>query len=344
MPSGESSGFRRISVDLPNEYIERFDALKQAWGLRRRGAVIERLLETLFDEQENKSAEIDLEKVGKSDYIQLEVNSDEDKSYIDDTAIVLIETNKVIKLENDPVIEQEEKYLKPTISKLSEIDLPGFVRNKTENLKRSLSKSRNIETNYDYMIKSINESDVNIWLQNAISHWISLYGSKPKEEVIEAAMIWIARDIWPYLDDTDNLPFTWNASTKLIKSLCPFWNISLPSFESIIVMAGVLEDPFATKTLQNRIPTLIRRFVNSFKRRSNVTSFQTLESTMTVHGALKLLELPTTAGKSVSLSSVREAYKTKALDNHPDSGGSTETMRKINEAYQLLKDLYKRKS
>ena len=63
---------------------------------------------------------------------------------------------------------------------------------------------------------------------------------------------------------------------------------------------------------------------------------------MTVHGALKLLNLPTIAGKSVSLSTVRDAYKEKALANHPDSGGSTENMRKINEAYQLLKDLYKK--
>ena len=64
---------------------------------------------------------------------------------------------------------------------------------------------------------------------------------------------------------------------------------------------------------------------------------------MTVLGALKLLDLPITAGKSISLASVRDAYKSKALSNHPDSGGSTESMRKINEAYQLLKDLYKDK-
>ena len=64
---------------------------------------------------------------------------------------------------------------------------------------------------------------------------------------------------------------------------------------------------------------------------------------MTVHGALKLLNLPTTAGKSVTLSTVRDAYRSKALSNHPDSGGSTETMRKINEAYQLLKGLYKKR-
>jgi curved DNA-binding protein CbpA len=30
-----------------------------------------------------------------------------------------------------------------------------------------------------------------------------------------------------------------------------------------------------------------------------------------------------------------------ALRTHPDSGGSEEDMRKLNEAYQLLKELYR---
>ena len=62
---------------------------------------------------------------------------------------------------------------------------------------------------------------------------------------------------------------------------------------------------------------------------------------MTVHGALKLLELPTQAGASLTLNRIRIAYKAKAMSVHPDSGGSTEAMRKVNEAYQLLKDLYR---
>ena len=109
----------------------------------------------------------------------------------------------------------------------------------------------------------------------------------------------------------------------------------------IIILAGALEDPFSTHNLRSRIPTLIRRFVNKFKRSQNVTSFQTLESTMTVHGALKLLGVPIKAGSSLTLTFIREAYKTQAILNHPDSGGTNETMRKLNEAYQLLKDLYK---
>ena len=51
MPSTDNEGLRRISVDLPNDLIDRFDELKDQWGLRRRGAVLERLLETLFEEE-----------------------------------------------------------------------------------------------------------------------------------------------------------------------------------------------------------------------------------------------------------------------------------------------------
>ena len=107
-------------------------------------------------------------------------------------------------------------------------------------------------------------------------------------------------------------------------------------------MVGVLEDPFATADLINRIPTLVRRFVSRFKRKSRVNSFEALDSTMTVHGALKLLELSTAAGSAHTLIRIREAYKTKALESHPDAGGSTDEMRKLNEAYQLLKNLYRK--
>ena len=63
---------------------------------------------------------------------------------------------------------------------------------------------------------------------------------------------------------------------------------------------------------------------------------------MTVHGALKLLNLSTAAGSAHTLQKIKEAYKSIALEIHPDAGGSTDQMRKINEAYQLLKNLYRK--
>lgn len=62
---------------------------------------------------------------------------------------------------------------------------------------------------------------------------------------------------------------------------------------------------------------------------------------MTLHGALKLLQLPTAPGHRLSLREIKDAYRQVAIDVHPDSGGSTEAMRRVNEAYQLLKELYR---
>ncbi len=354
MPSSDNEGLRRISVDLPNDLIVRFDELKDQWGLRRRGAVLERLLETLFEETEGleKDKEVPITSIHNDSYHenQLEIKDIQENAYIEDKSIILINSDKIEKKSSKTKETTEEvidikfsNQTHPEYNKNKGIDLPGFIRRKTERLKTSLGKTSNPDKDYHSIIHSINNSLIQASVDEALSHWISLYGTRPKDEVIEAGMIWIAREIWPYIDDTDNLPFTWFAANKLMARFCPSWENKEPSFELIIVIAGVLEDPFSTNTLRDRIPTLIRRFVNSFKRRHNVTSFQTLESTMTIHGALRLLELPITAGKSISLSTVRDAYKKLALSNHPDSGGSTEAMRKLNEAYQLLKDLYKRR-
>ena len=38
----------RVSVDLPVRLVERFDELKEQWGLQRRGAVLEKLLEVVM--------------------------------------------------------------------------------------------------------------------------------------------------------------------------------------------------------------------------------------------------------------------------------------------------------
>ena len=173
-------------------------------------------------------------------------------------------------------------------------------------------------------------------------HWINLYGSQPNEYILESSMEWLGRDIWPNLEGTENLPFTWTAANKLMREICPFWRKESASFELVILIAGVLEDPFATSDLINRVPTLVRRFVNRFKRKSKSNSFEALDSTMTVIGALKLLNLTTAPGSSHTLMKVREAYKRKAIKSHPDSGGSNEEMRKLNEAYQLLKNLYRK--
>ena len=340
----EEKKVKRISIDLPIELIEGVDRLRKEWGLRSRGLVFARLLEVILsndlEEDLTNNQQLELNQSVKTDLVTN--NYDEIDNKTEEKAIVIvgdknIEIKNVSVLEND--LENNNKNKKDQIA--SGIELPGFIRKQATNLKRSLSKDKSIKNMEDTSITTIDINDLLEAKNDAVKHWIYLYGQKPTDNVLEASMIWLARDIWPNVDGTENIPFTWNAACKMLNSYCKDWHNEDLTFDQVIILAGALEDPFSTRNLKSRIPTLIRRFVNKFKRSNNVTSFQTLESTMTVHGALKLLGLPTKAGSSLTLSFIREAYKNKALSNHPDAGGSNESMRKLNEAYQLLKDLYK---
>jgi len=340
----EGKEVKRISIDLPIDLVAGVDRLRKEWGFRARGLVFERLLEVILSNDlddniiENKQLDFNHNSNHDSSSAQngIEISNQEEK------ALVIV-GNKNIEIKNVAVNDVKAKDVQSNKQDCvsTGIELPGFIRKQTTNLKRSLSKDKTFKNMEDTSITTINIDDLLKAKDAAEKHWIYLYGQKPTESVIEASMIWLARDIWPNVDGTENIPFTWNAACKMLNSYCSDWKIDSVTFDDVVILAGALEDPFSAKNLRSRIPTLIRRFVNKFKRSQNVTSFQTLESTMTVHGALKLLGLPTKAGSSLTLSFIRDAYKEKALSNHPDAGGSNETMRKLNEAYQLLKDLYK---
>ena len=344
MAKAEEKDVKRISIDLPIELIEGVDRLRKEWGLRRRGLVFERLLEVILsndlEEDITDNQQLEFHQNVKSDLVTQNYEVEDNKT--EEKAIVIV-GDKNIEIKNVSVLEngQENNSKNQKDQITSGIELPGFIRKQTTNLKRSLSKNQSIKNMEDTSITTIDINDLLEAKDDAEKHWIYIYGQKPTDNVLEASMIWLARDIWPNVDGTENIPFTWNAACKMLNSYCKDWQNENLTFDQVIILAGALEDPFSTKNLKSRIPTLIRRFVNKFKRSNNVTSFQTLESTMTIHGALKLLGLPTKAGSSLTLSFIRDAYKDKALSNHPDAGGSNESMRKLNEAYQLLKDLYK---
>ena len=344
MAEGEDKEAKRISIDLPVELINGVDRLRKEWGLRRRGQVFERLLQVILSKEIEEEI-IDNEQLELNQYANLQSKTDRNpilNSKNEEKALVIV-GNKNIEMKNVYVSNSKsvDGLNNQKDPSYPGIELPGFIRKQTTNLKRSLSKDQTVKNMEDKSITTIQIDDLLKAKDAAEKHWIYLYGQKPTESVIEASMIWLARDIWPNVDGTDNIPFTWNAACKMLNSYCTEWIIDSLTFDHVVILAGALEDPFSTRNLRSRIPTLIRRFVNKFKRSQNVTSFQTLESTMTVHGALKLLGLPTKAGSSLTLSYIRDTYKEKALSNHPDAGGSNETMRKLNEAYQLLKDLYK---
>jgi len=332
----ENTNSKRISIDLPEELISRFDQLRKEWGLRARGPVIEKLLTELLKEDDllpkNQQQEIDFNE---------NINNNKNYNIEENTALVLIKPN--IKKDsketsiNKIVLNSDEIKEKANLN----ISLPNFVEKKVKNLRRSIHSEKLKENISDIQINSIRENELIKCQIALISHWKNLYGTIPNEHVIEASMEWFGIDIWPNLEGTENLPFTWSAANKLMSELCPYWVKKNPSLEIVLLMIGVLEDPFATSDLINRIPTLVRRFVSRFKRINRSNSFEALDSTMTVHRALKLLNLSTAAGSAHTLRKIREAYKSIALMTHPDAGGSTDQMRKLNEAYQLLKNLYR---
>ena len=336
MNISENSNNKRISIDLPEELISRFDQLRKEWGFRARGPVIEKLLTELLQEDElvPKNTQQTIDFGGEN-------NFNDYSNFDENSALVLINSedqeNNLKKPNEKNTLNNSEIIEKPNLN----ISLPNFIGKKVKDLKRSINIEKTNQKINDIQINTIKENDLIKCRIEIISHWKNLYGTIPNEQIIESSMDWFSRDIWPNIDGTENLPFTWSAANKMMSEICPYWIKQNPSLELVILMIGVLEDPFATADLINRIPTLVRRFVSRFKRKYKSNSFNALDTSMTVHGALKLLKLSTAAGSAHTLNKIREAYKNIALETHPDAGGSTDEMRKLNDAYQLLKNLYR---
>ena len=321
---------KRISINLSDNLISRFDELRKDWGLRSRGAVIEKIIKEFINE-------IDLSP--KNIQQNLEFDTDNNKSLIefDETSSLVIVDPKVKNDNKNAYITHKYKKVE---EKNQNIELPSFIKKRKVTMNNFLNKdNKNYKTN-EYQVIHVDNSYLMECGNYILNHWKELYGSPPNDVILKASLDWFSKDIWPYIEGTDNLDFTWSSASYLLKQLCPNWCEEKPRFESVILMIGILEDPFATSNLKNRIPTIVRRFVSKFKNKKN--SFEALDSTMTVVGALKLLNLSTKPGSKHTLEKIRKSFKVKALSFHPDKGGHNENMRKINEAYILLKNLYRK--
>lgn len=334
---------RRFSLELPVELLEKIDGLKAEWGLRSRGDILERLLQELFPSTEDAQADLTADFASVSTTVDPGA-TDLDSTFNEQGALVLVSKGSggelCLDLEGiDFAVGETLRVTTPP--RPGGIDLPGFVRRQSDQLKRSLQPRQQPIEAADEPLPHVGGEMLERALARARNHWVELYGKGANEAVLEAAMVWLAQDIWPQSDQSENRPFTWSFACEVVANTAPSWGHEPASFERVMVMAGLLEDPFSTSTLEVRLPTLIRRFVHRFRKRRKGTSFQTLEHTMTLHGALKLLQLPTAPGHRLTLAEIREAYRDLAMSHHPDSGGSEETMRRLNEAYQLLKELYR---
>lgn len=324
---------KRISLELPAELLQQLDALKGEWGLRSRGDLLARLLRTVLP----ASAAAD-------EPAETSVGDEDPGRFDERSALVLLADRGQAELLSDlggPWVEPQVHPHQPEPQHAKAgIDLPGFVRRQSAQLKRSL-EPRAGGSEPPELLPAASADQVRNALQTAREHWHQLYGNAPNEAVLEAAMVWLAQDIWTHSDQSEGRPFTWSLALAVVGGFAPALGDGPASFERVMVVAGLLEDPFSASTLELRVPTLIRRFVHRFRRRQRGTSFQTLEHTMTLHGALKMLQLPTSPGVRLTLRQIRDAYRQMAIGAHPDSGGSTESMRRLNEAYQLLKELYR---
>lgn len=334
---------RRFTLELSLEKLAHIDALKKEWGLRNRGDVLERLLEELFTPGEEGLALTSPEGARDKGVPQRE------EDVLDDNAALVLVGLGQGAMEGWRVEADAEaaSVSRPKGKPGGKgIDLPGFVRQRSQQLRRSLQSEQEPDplqvagSPWPKLSEALLQQSLDI----AEAHWLNLFGQPPNPAVVEAAMSWLAHDIWPHADLCEGRLFTWSSAGRLMRELSPSWSEAHPSLERVIITAGVLEDPFSADTLPLRIPTLIHRFVHRFRRRQRGTSFQTLESTMTLHGALRQLQLPTDPGQRVTLTQIRDAYREMALKHHPDSGGSLDTMRRLNEAYQLLKELYRPKT
>ena len=350
---------KRISLELPEELVDQIDQLRKDWKTRSRGECLRRLLEEIFqpeldpeqdpeslaDQASGSPVEPAPPEAEDSSTVLLVKEPPQQPLYDEDRAIVLVGSSgglETTAAEDEPPVSSQPPRRNPSSAGVG-IDLPGFVRKRSTAIRESLTPQNSPSTEIP-LVPVISDEQIKDWYDVALNHWLNLYGSNPGPTVMEAVMLWMARDIWPQIDGSEGRTFTWGQVNQSMMQFCKSWMVPSPRFEQVIVAAAVLEDPFASASVPERIPTLIRRFVNRFKRSRKVTSFETLESTMTLHGALKELELPTQAGQSLTLRSIRDAYKRKAVEVHPDSGGSTDAMRRLNEAYQMLKELYRQKA
>ena len=323
---------RQTSLTLSDALLAALDRLKPIYGMRSRGAVVEHLLEYLLSEDQNDVSP----SAGEEEALNPSQRPSEASS------LVLIQKDV---LGTSHAVDLKDKA--ETVEAAPEpagIELPGFVRRRSQQLKQTLANPEALSgaPEVDPMVTAVSLHDLIQAQTAADEHWRSLYGQPPGNTVVEAAITWLARDLWPSLDASDGRLFTWTGANASVQQLCPSWTVEPPTLGRVMAVAGTLEDPFATASLSERMPTMIRRFVNRFRRSNKVTSFETLESTMTVHGALKLLGLSTQPGAEVTLQSIKEAYKTSAKNAHPDTGGSQESMRRVSEAYQLLSGVYRR--
>ena len=152
----ENPNTKRISIDLPEELISRFDQLRKEWGFRSRGPVIEKLITELLKEDEflpkNKQQEIDFNEKKNNGNLNID----------EDTALLLIKSD-VKKEVNEISLNKRFKNNNQSNEKANlNISLPNFVEKKVRNLRRSINSEKLKENINDIQINTINETELSL--------------------------------------------------------------------------------------------------------------------------------------------------------------------------------------
>ena len=157
--SAEGARKRQTSFVLSDDLISALDKLKPVYGVRSRGAVVEHLLEHLL-EQGSESSLDEEDQPGASSAIE------------EASSLVLIQRSGEILSEQPP-----QSDVSRTSQETSGIDLPGFVRNRTRQLKQTLARPIVSEpTETDPVMSAVRHDDLLSAQRAAEQHWRSLYG------------------------------------------------------------------------------------------------------------------------------------------------------------------------
>ena len=151
----ENSITKRISIDLPEELISRFDQLRKEWGFRARGPVIEKILKELLQEDDllpkNEQQEINFSE---------NINNNENYNIDENTALVLIKSDikkEVNKISLNKRVSNNDQYKEKANSNIS---LPNFIEKKVKNLRRSINSEKLKENINDLQINTIKETEL----------------------------------------------------------------------------------------------------------------------------------------------------------------------------------------
>ena len=151
----ENSNTKRISIDLPEELISRFDQLRKEWGLKARGPVIEKILKELLQDDDllpkNQQQEIDFNE---------KKNNDEKLDIDENTSLVLIKSDikkEVNEISLNKSVSKNDQYKEKANLNIS---LPNFVEKKVKNLRRSINSEKLNENINDISLTSFFISDL----------------------------------------------------------------------------------------------------------------------------------------------------------------------------------------